>query len=157
MVKLSNQVETSILSSERKISVWNRIQIICYGLFSWAVFVVDGYRKPKLERRRYRELNTYLYHGKQLLTNKAKPKAIFIYAATVGELNAASAFISSCSSKWPEHQIIILAGREQYLDTYRKMYPNEIILAPLPPGLMALRKLEKLVDIECVFFIEGPS
>ena len=83
--------------------------------------------------------------------------SIIIYAATIGELNAARFLIEKIKNQWPDKQVVLLSGQYHYLSDYKKNYPDLNVLCTIDFSPCQLNKLFKQLRPEFVFFIEGPS
>ncbi|MBL4658805.1 MAG: hypothetical protein JKY19_00485 [Alcanivoracaceae bacterium] len=120
-------------------------------------FYIEQWKLIGHERKQFSRLNTYVCQGKKKLFGRQKEEAFLIYAATLGELNAAREVIRTAQKRWPSCCLIILAGREQYINVYEEMYPEAVILRPLPPGQRVLEQLGRLINIRLIIFVEGPG
>jgi 3-deoxy-D-manno-octulosonic-acid transferase len=81
---------------------------------------------------------------------------VLFFTATVGELNAAKFLIASFQQQWTDTTLLLL-GHEQYLNTYANIYPEAIIVKPLPSSPKLIDQLFSLAKPRLVVFVEGPS
>ncbi len=59
--------------------------------------------------------------------SRGPSRNIWIYVATIGELNLAEQFIRDLIAVIPDSRLILLTDRHLYVDTYRRKFPDAVI------------------------------
>lgn len=82
---------------------------------------------------------------------------VLIYAATIGELKAASFFLAKIQQKWPEVRLILVPGQPQYAKTFSDIYPDARVMHQFPSSPALADQLFNTNNVKYCVFIEGPS
>jgi len=69
-------------------------------------------------------------HCELLIENKkTSDQYIWVFATTIGELNAINSFFSLLLKHYPEYNIVLFTDHPHYAESYHKKYPHSIIIS----------------------------
>ncbi len=138
-----------------KLSIALKFKKALQRFFAFAYFNYNHAQLPSSERQRLKELRHYIAVGSDLLASSSS--SIVLYAATIGELRAASQFIATLQQKFPETLLVLVPGQAQYIEVYAKIYPFAVILKEFPSYPSVIDHFFNVMHIKACIFIEGPS
>lgn len=82
---------------------------------------------------------------------------VLIYAATIGELKAASFFLEKIQQKWPKVRLILVPGQTQYTKTFSDIYPDAKVMHQFPSSPALTDQFFNKNKVKYCVFVEGPS
>ncbi len=82
---------------------------------------------------------------------------ILIYAATIGELKAASFFLQKIQQVYVGAGLILIPGQIQYANAYSELYPNAQVIRQFPVSPTIVDQFFLKYRIKFCVFVEGPS
>ena len=137
----------------RERSIYFKVKIILYRLFLKTYFICSNAMLPPSDRGDLWKLQNYIYNN----INFSLSSGIVIYAATIGELRAASSLIHSLQERFPGAHLILIPGQTQYISVFAKIYPVAIVMKEFPLLPSLADQFFKNIQIKFCMIIEGPS
>jgi 3-deoxy-D-manno-octulosonic-acid transferase len=138
-----------------KLSIALKFKKLFQRIFAIAYFNYNHADLPSTEKQRLKELKHYIAVGSDLLASTSS--SLVLYAATIGELRAASQFITTIKQKFPESLLVLVPGQAQYIEVYAKIYPFAVIMKEFPSHPTGIDEFFKATRVKACIFIEGPS
>jgi len=88
-------------------------------------------------------------------SNDRQRNSLIIYAATIGELSGAKAFIEHLTCGFPDDRLVLLCGQCTYLEATKQLYPNAFV--GLMPDALTLSEFLSRARPRMLCILEGPS
>lgn len=138
-------------------SILNKIKIFIYHCVAFIyAMALASKRKASSENAIPERIDEYFLPDTEGgFTNLAD--SILIYAATVGELRAASVFIQKMRQTWPNCNLIIVPGQRQYAQTFFETHPYARVMIEFPSVPAVTDQFFRQNRIKFCVFVEGPS
>ncbi len=83
--------------------------------------------------------------------------SLFVYAATIGELNAGKYLIQKLFEKYPNKKLVLFCGQAHYLFGFKEQYPDAIVLCPGDYSYFQHNTLFSRFKPSSLILIEGPG
>lgn len=128
-----------------------KAQLMCFFSFSYARLLLDYMTSSKHDRASLVG-DSDVVNGHRMADGC--DDAIVFYVATVGEFKGISSFIAQACTRWPQSQLVIIAGQARYIDSIAQAYPDAVILPS--PSVIQARRLFNQLSPRQVFIAEGP-
>ena len=137
-----------------KLSIALKFKKLLQRFFALAYCNYNNADLPSTEKKRLKELKHYIAVGSDQLVSSS---SIVLYAATIGELRAASQFIATLHQNFPECLLVLVPGQTQYIEVYAKIYPFAVIMKEFPSHPSVIDQFFNTMRVKACIFIEGPS
>lgn len=80
-----------------------------------------------MRRRLAMEFDVTLSIGLDNLKGGSEARSLVIFAPTVGEFNSVKPVIAQYRQRWSEDNLVLFTAYEQYLDLFKKTYPDAVV------------------------------
>jgi 3-deoxy-D-manno-octulosonic-acid transferase len=130
-----------------------KLRVFLYRLISLIYSILIERKQTKTKDN----LKIEDYFSQHNHTNIYLKDSVLIYAATIGELKAASFFLKEIQQKWPEMRLILVPGQPQYTKAFADIYPDAKVMHQFPYNPVLVDQFFCNNPIKYCVFIEGPS
>lgn len=134
-----------------------RLKIILQRFISFLYLMLETYKRiPLNNSTKFDPIEKYFLPGNDEAP-LCQTDSVLIYAATIGELKAASYFLKKVQEVWPKIELILLPGETQYAKAFSDIYPDARVIHEFSSLPTLVDHLLKKNHIRYCVFIEGPS
>ncbi|MCK9606071.1 MAG: hypothetical protein M0R33_06420 [Methylomonas sp.] len=134
-----------------------KLKILFHSFISYLYLALVKHKRTSSSNgAEFSRLENYFFRGGEKAPID-QAAYILIYAATIGELKAASAFLKQVQQKWPTSRLILIPGQPQYAKVFSDTYRQAIVMHRFPTNPTLVKQFFCHNPIRYCVFVEGPS